>query len=68
MQFANMTLQEAADASVMGDLLEAGGEGGIIAVDRAGNVALVFNTPGMYRASINAEGQKSVAIYGDESP
>ena len=68
MQFANMTLQEAADASVMGDLLEAGGEGGIIAVDRAGNVALVFNTPGMYRASINAEGQKSVAIYGDETP
>jgi beta-aspartyl-peptidase (threonine type) len=38
-------------------------------VDPAGRVALVFNTPGMYRASIDATGHKVVGIYGeDETP
>jgi isoaspartyl peptidase/L-asparaginase-like protein (Ntn-hydrolase superfamily) len=43
-----------------------GGDGGIIAVDPEGNVVLTFNTPGMYRASIDAEGNVYVAIYSDE--
>ena len=37
-----------------------------MAVDSEGNVALVFNTEGMYRASIDTAGQKTVAIYRDE--
>jgi len=69
MQFGGVTLEEAASTVVMEELVAAAGEGGIVAVDPAGSVALVFNTPGMYRASINAAGRKVVAIYGeDETP
>ena len=69
MQFGGVTLEEAASTVVMEELVAAAGEGGIVAVDPAGSIALVFNTPGMYRASINAAGRKVVAIYGeDETP
>jgi beta-aspartyl-peptidase (threonine type) len=51
----------------MEELVADDGEGGIVAVDTAGKVALVFNTPGMYRASIDADGHKIVGIYGDDA-
>ena len=66
MQFGGIALEEAADTVVMEELVEADGEGGIVAVDPEGNVALVFNTSGMYRASIDAAGHKVVGIYSDE--
>ena len=65
MQFGGMTLEEASSAVIMEELVVANGEGGIVAVDPAGEVALVFNTPGMYRASIDAMGRKAVGIYGE---
>ena len=65
MQFGGMTLEEASSAVIMEELVAAAGEGGIVAVDPAGEVALVFNTPGMYRASIDAMGRKVVGIYGE---
>ena len=66
MQFGGATLYEAAKTVVMEELVAAAGEGGVVAVDPAGRVALVFNTPGMYRASIDAAGDKVVGIYGEE--
>jgi len=66
MELAGETLTEAADVVVHKTLVKAGGDGGIIAVDAAGNVALTFNTPGMYRASINASGDKVIGIFGDD--
>jgi len=68
MQFGDATLEEAAQITVMEELVKAGGEGGVVAADSAGNVALIFNTPGMYRASIDAAGLKVVGIYGDDKP
>ena len=69
MQFGGATLEEAANTVVMEELIEADGEGGIVAVDPSGRVALVFNTSGMYRASVDATGHKIVGIYGeDDSP
>lgn len=65
-QYTGASLAEAADAVVRGELVEMGGAGGIIAVDPTGKVSLVFNTSGMYRASIDAEGRLYVAIFGDE--
>jgi len=65
MQFGGATLEEAASTVVMEELVAAAGEGGIVAVDPAGSVALIFNTPGMYRASIDATGHKVVGIYGE---
>lgn len=59
-------LAAAASEVIKGELVEMGGDGGIIAVDRHGELALVFNTDGMYRASVNTDGELQVAIYGDE--
>ncbi len=43
-----------------------GAGGGCAAVDRAGNAALPFTTPGMYRGSIRADGRPRVAVYADD--
>jgi beta-aspartyl-peptidase (threonine type) len=40
-----------------------GGTGGLIAVDREGNIALPFNTTGMYRGFVNIAGEKFVGLY-----
>ena len=66
MELAGETLRQAADEVVHKTLVKAGGDGGIIAVDADGNVALTFNTPGMYRASINGSGKKVIGIFGDD--
>ncbi len=42
------------------------GDGGIIAVDPQGNLALVFNTAGMFRGAADADGRFDVAIWEDE--
>ena len=65
-QYAGASLEQAADQVIHGQLTEMGGTGGIISVDPKGNVALTFNTAGMYRASIDASGKITLAIYGDE--
>ena len=65
MQFAGQGLNEAAEAVIMDELVVAGGDGGIVAVDAGGEVAMVFNTPGMYRASVSGSGVKSIGIFGD---
>ena len=51
MQYQGKSLQEAADTVINKVLVKAGGSGGIIAVDRQGNIAMPFNSSGMYRAS-----------------
>jgi len=44
-----------------------GGDGGAIALDRDGNIAMPFNTSGMYRAWMNPDGSRGTAIYRDEA-
>lgn len=64
-------LEEAADTVVNDVLVKARGEGGVIAIDRHGNIALPFNSEGMYRAGIDTEGNLNVAIYrenGETAP
>ncbi len=56
-------LAEAADTVVNGILVAAGGTGGVISLDPQGNIAMPFNTAGMYRASVDTEGTLTVAIY-----
>ena len=65
-QFTGVTLEVAAEEVINQQLVKMGGSGGIIALDTAGNIALTFNTPGMYRASIDTEGRVTVAIYREE--
>ena len=60
------TLAAAAEAVVNGDVVKLGGNGGAIALDRDGNIAMPFNTPGMYRGWIKPDGSRGTAIFRDE--
>ena len=60
-------LASAADAVINGDVVRAGGDGGAIALDARGNVAFPFNTEGMYRGWIGADGVPHVAVFADEA-
>ena len=62
MEYAGMNLAAAA-RRVIEKVGALGGTGGLIAVDRDGNIALPFNTAGMYRGSVAADGSSFVAIY-----
>ncbi len=63
MEFKGMTLKEAANEVINNRVLKIGGDGGLIAVDSEGNVALPFNTEGMYRAFKTSKEDTVVSIY-----
>ena len=65
MEYKGLSLKDASDELVHKRLLELGGDGGLIAVDHKCNIAMPFNTEGMYRASIDTSGNVDVAIYTD---
>jgi beta-aspartyl-peptidase (threonine type) len=58
-----MSLEEASNEVIYKRILEIGGDGGLIAVDAKGNIAMPFNTEGMYRASKSSNGNEEVLIY-----
>ena len=62
MKYTGLSLKDAADETIA-RLTEIGGEGGIIAVDRSGNIALPFNSEGMYRGLVDHNGDVTIAIY-----
>lgn len=65
MRYAGLDLQPAVNAVVHGRLEELGPEatGGVIAMDRKGRIAVAFNTPGMFRGWIGADGETAVEFY-----
>ena len=63
MEYKGVTLQEAAHEVIQEKVPALGGDGGIVAIDKDGNVTMEFNTPGMYRAHMNAEGEIIIGIY-----
>ncbi len=62
MEYREMSLGAAAQAA-LDKVAALGGTGGLIAIDRRGNIALPFNTNGMYRGFVDVDGQVFVAIY-----
>jgi beta-aspartyl-peptidase (threonine type) len=62
-RYAGQRLADAADELIFGQLLELGGTGGLIAIDWQGNLAMPFNSEGMYRAAVDTAGNRTVAIY-----
>jgi L-asparaginase / beta-aspartyl-peptidase len=62
MRLGGQSLAHAA-AAVVAELREHGGDGGVIAVDAAGRIAMPFNSSGMYRGSVDADGILRTGIY-----
>jgi len=63
MEYKNVSLKEAASEVIQKKVPELGGDGGIVAIDKDGNIAMEFNTAGMYRAHMNAKGELTIGIY-----
>ena len=63
--YRGLSVKQASDEVVMKKLVEMGGTGGVIVLDRQGNVAMPFNTPGMYRGYQKAGEKAVIAIYKD---
>jgi len=66
MKYKGLSLAQAANQVIMEKLKTMGGIGGIIAVDGKGNVAMPFNSQGMFRGYINSGGEMKVAMFGDK--
>ena len=63
MEYKGYSLKDACDAVVHDKLVKMGGEGGLIALDKQGNIELPFNSEGMYRGSVKEGGSHYLAIY-----
>jgi beta-aspartyl-peptidase (threonine type) len=62
-EYKKLSLAEACHEVVMNKLVKIEGEGGLIAIDKFGNIELPFNSDGMYRAMKSSDGSEEVAIY-----
>ena len=63
MAYGGASLHQAADAVIHQTLTDKGGTGGLIALDAQGNVAMPFNTPGMYRGYLKSTGEREIRFY-----
>ena len=65
-EYKGLSLKGASELVVNDKLVKAGGSGGVICVDKAGNVSMPFNSEGMFRGYATADGKEGVFIYKDE--
>ncbi|MFT3792608.1 MAG: isoaspartyl peptidase/L-asparaginase [Rudaea sp.] len=65
-EYRGDAVSKAAGDVVLGVIPELGGDGGVIALDKDGNIAMPFNTDGMFRGWIGRDGKAHVAIYAGE--
>lgn len=65
MEYRAFPVQNAADTVIKKKLQDMGGDGGVIAIDKFGNIGISFNSEGMYRAYINSKGKPIIEIYKD---
>lgn len=64
MEYKGLSVNEAAKEVVMDKLVKKGGSGGVVALSKTGEIAMIFNTPGMYRGYVKP-GELVVKIYED---
>jgi len=65
MEYKGFSISQAATEVIQNRVLSIGGDGGLIAIDQLGNIAMPFNTEGMYRASRSRGEAPYVGIYND---
>ena len=66
MEYKGMTLKDASELVVNDKLVKAGGSGGVICLDKSGNVSMPFNSTGMFRGFATADGKEGIFVYKDE--
>jgi beta-aspartyl-peptidase (threonine type) len=62
-EYKGLSLKQACDLVVQDKLVKIGGEGGLIAIDKNGNIELPFNSEGMYRAKKSSDTDIYIGIY-----
>jgi L-asparaginase / beta-aspartyl-peptidase len=65
-EYKGLSLKEASELVVNEKLVNAGGTGGVICVDKSGNISMPFNTEGMFRGYATSDGKEGIFIYKDE--
>ncbi|WP_341837075.1 isoaspartyl peptidase/L-asparaginase [Chitinophaga pollutisoli] len=63
MEYKGMSVREAANELIMKKVPALGGDGGLIALDRQGRIAMSFNTAGMYRGAVKENGEVEISIF-----
>jgi beta-aspartyl-peptidase (threonine type) len=66
MELAGQTLSDAANEMIMKKLPALGGDGGLIGVDKNGNITMPFCTEGMYRGYVKSNGETAIKIYKED--
>jgi len=66
MEYKGLSVKDASELVVNEKLVSAGGNGGVICIDRSGNFSMPFNTEGMFRGYARSDGREGVFIYKDE--
>jgi len=66
MEYKGLSLKDASELVVNDKLVKAGGSGGVICVDKNGNISMPFNSEGMFRGYATADGKSGVFIYKEE--
>jgi beta-aspartyl-peptidase (threonine type) len=65
MEYQGISLEQAAKRVIQKKLTDLGGTGGIVGIDKKGNVVMEFNTPGMFRATKTMKGETEIKMYKD---
>jgi L-asparaginase / beta-aspartyl-peptidase len=66
-EYKGLSLKEASELVIKDKLVKAGGSGGVICVDKNGNISMPFNSNGMFRGYATADGKEGIFVYKDEN-
>jgi beta-aspartyl-peptidase (threonine type) len=66
MEYKGLSVKEASELVVNDKLVKAGGSGGVICVDKNGNISMPFNSAGMFRGFATADGKEGIFVFKDE--
>jgi L-asparaginase / beta-aspartyl-peptidase len=65
MKYKNLPVETAAAEVILGKLKKTGGDGGVIALDAKGHFTAPYNTPGLFRGYVTADGKMTIRLYAE---
>lgn len=66
MEYKGLSIAEASDLVINEKLVKAGGVGGVICIDKSGNISMPFNSSNMFRAYATADGKEGIFVFKNE--